>query len=138
MSKYPYVDKYLENRKHVTLTNQVCGHLDLIKKQLDLKSNNDAVQYLIDIEQSARKGGNIEEYGACAQCGAPINVELGSYQGITHHHIDNGSDCFGCIKTKYRVKTKIEVLPGTTEAKTVQKQAEQEIDTREEAPQIRF
>jgi uncharacterized protein YwlG (UPF0340 family) len=114
MSKYPYVDKYLENKKHVTLTNLVCEQLDLIKKQIGLNSNNDAVQYLIEIEQDARKDGILVKYGACEKCGTPINLELDSYKGITHQHVDSKSNCFGCIKTRYRVKTKIEVPSGST------------------------
>lgn len=123
MSKNMYVDKYLENRKHVTLTDEVCGQLDLIKKHLELKSNNDVVRYLIDIEQSVRKGKDIVEYKACEKCGVPIDVRLDSYKGITHHHIDSKSNCFGCIKTRYRVNTKIETPSGTTEAKIVDRES---------------
>ena len=117
MSKNRYVDKYLENRKHVTLTDQVCGQLDLIKRKLNFKSNNDAVQYLIDIANSAQEQGFIIENKVCADCGAPINVQLADYTGITHGKIDRNSDCFGCIKTRFGIIIKKDKETETTDTK---------------------
>ena len=125
MSKNRYVDKYLENRKHVTLTDQVCGQLDLIKKNLGLKSNNDAVQYLIDLEKEARKKGVIEETKICSDCGAAINVNLADYTGITHGKIDRNSDCFGCIKTKFGLKN---IKDKEIDKKDVKKMTQEEFD----------
>lgn len=121
MSKNQYVDKYLENRKHVTLTDQVCGQLDLIKRKLNFKSNNQTVEYLLGLEKAAREKGVIEETRICADCGAAINVNLADYTGITHGKIDKDSDCFGCIKTKFGLKNIKDKETGTIEQKDVKK-----------------
>jgi len=113
-----------DNKNYWKAQNLKRGHLavlrHLMKKFRDIRAiknftNDDQMlEYLLDIERTAREQDVIIEAKACAQCGAPINVELDSYEGITHHHIDNKSDCFGCIKTRHQLKTKTEVPSGST------------------------
>lgn len=120
-----------DNKNYWKAQNLKRGHLavlkHLMKKFRDIRAiknftNDDQMlEYLLDIERTAREQDAITESKACAQCGAPINLELDSYDGITHQHVDSKSDCFGCIKTKYRVKTKIEVPSGSHLPKVSQK-----------------
>lgn len=104
MSKNRYVDKYLENKKHLTLSDQVCGQIDLIKRKLNFKSNNQTVEYLLGLEKELRTNDMIQENKICAECGAAINVNLADYTGITHGKIDRNADCFGCIVTRFGLK----------------------------------
>lgn len=116
--------KYWENqnlkRGSLAIIKPLIGQVNEIKKTKGFKNDSEAIEYLLEIEQSVRSQNGIVEYRACEKCGVPIDVKLDSYEGITHRHVDSKSNCFGCITTKYRVKTKVEVLPGTIETKTEQ------------------
>lgn len=91
-----------------------------IKKKKGFRNDSETLEYLLDIEKSVRKNNLAQEYGACKVCGEELNVELPDNTNITHVKADMKSTCIGCKMTKYRVKTKVEVLPGTTETKTEQ------------------
>lgn len=92
-------------RKFINVKEDVWELLDSIDTNRNFNSKNETVKYLLDIEKDLRKRDGIVEYKACKKCGVPIDIKLDSYNGITHQHINSKSNCFGCITTKYRVKT---------------------------------
>lgn len=116
--------KYWENqnlkRGSLAIIKLLIEKVNVIKKDKTFKNDSDVLEYLLEIEQGVRDQGGIIEYKVCEKCGAPINVKLDSYKGITHQHVDSKSNCFGCITTKYRVKAKTEVLPGAIGTKIEQ------------------
>jgi hypothetical protein len=109
-----------EKRLNVGISRSLIGQLRGIRNYTGFTNDDQTVEYLLEIEESVRKQNLIKKVRVCEKCGVPIDIKLDSYKGITHQHIDTKSNCFGCIVTKYRIKTKIEVLPGTKEAKTEQ------------------
>lgn len=89
-----------------------------IKKKKGFRNDSETLEYLLDIEKSVRKNNLVQEYNACKVCGEGLNVDLPDNTNITHLKADMQSTCFGCKTTKYRVKTKIEMLPGTIEIRS--------------------
>jgi hypothetical protein len=93
------VNKYMENRKNISIMTKTYDELVEIRKYLGLKSLTDTVAALLEITKSAK----IDKRYECETCGKILDISPDTDPkkiGLTHNHVAN-TDCLGCIKTQY-------------------------------------
>lgn len=112
-------------RMNVGLSRKLMKRFRDIRASKSFSNDDQMLEFLLDIANSAQEKGVIEETKVCAECGAPIEVQLADYTGITHGKIDRNSDCFGCIKTRFGLIDKKDKETGTKEVK---KMTQEEFD----------
>ncbi len=117
MSKNPYAKKYRASRTITYLKDSTHDQLEQLKYNMRLKSINDVIDTILEIQQDLREKDLIKTETICEECGKEIDAKMSDYAGITHQKIDSNSNCFGCITTKYRVKIVTKMLPGTIKVK---------------------
>lgn len=104
-------NKYMENRKNISIVTDTYKKLIEIRKDMELKSLTDAINELIAIKEKVVTGKSFQ----CKKCGQNVEIYPGTKPekiGLIHSHVAN-TDCPGCIKMSYTLKDK---AYGTTES----------------------
>ncbi len=104
-------------RMNVGLSRKLMKRFRDFRASRGFKNDDQMLEFLLDVANTAQEKGFITEEKVCADCGAPIGVSLADYTGITHGKIDQHSDCFGCIKTKYGLRILKDKQTETTDVK---------------------
>lgn len=100
-------NRYMKERKTITIHNTVISDLNEIKNKYNIKSHSDAIKNLIKIEKELEKQNKIEKGVICSKCEKDIDLGfLNSRIDISrfvHNDID-GNNCYGYMKEILKVK----------------------------------
>jgi hypothetical protein len=119
----PYAEKYMEDKKRVVIKESISQRLRQVKNKRRLNSDNETINFLLNLEKDLSKMNMIKEFAKCPDCGAKMSAE---HIKKVHNHVDSNFECFGCLQKDYEITLTEE------DAKTVAKMQEEQKKEQEE------